>query len=256
MTNIFWLLLILPGFLIARTCPLDPWEADLEITYKSYQTSHFWNKTGSRKSAHNEFDKKEIEIYGEFGLTSCDTLTLKESWGRAEERMNGRTFGFSDMELGWRRFLWTNGSHVIASRALAIIPIQNNFEPAIRYGQYGGEVDILWGYCCYDFLLGYRFYEGFPSDQIRACAQMHWELCSWITFKGEAKLEYGVFNGQNRPDASLFLYQPNYRLFKVKAEAEIKLCRCVSTNVGWFQHVWGENVGTGGGFYGGIDIHF
>ena len=258
MASRFWTLLFsLPGAVLAHTvCPLDPWEAQIELTYKQYETEHFWNKTGSRRSAHNDFIKREVEIYGELGITPCDTLTAKASWARAQERLNGRTFGFSDIELGWRRFLWSYASRTFAARALAIIPVETTYIPAIRYGRFGGELDLLMNWCCYDFLVGYRYYDGFPSDQIRAEACMRWEISSRITFVGEANIEWGLFNGDSRPDASLFLFQPNYRLFKVKAEAQFKLCQYISTNVGYFQHVWGENIGTGGGFYGGIDIHF
>lgn len=250
------LLFALPLLLEARTCPLDRHAVDIQVTYKQYQTDHFWNKTGSRETAEHGFLKKETEVYGEFGLTCKDTLTFEGSWGRANEHEHRKLSGFSDLEFGWRRFLCSHGDKVFAMRALAIIPVETTFIPAIRYGRFGGELDALFGYKNWDFLLGYRYIQGFPSDQIRAQGEVRLPWNERISFLAQAKLDWGLFNGQGKKNASPFLFEPNYRLFKVKIEAEVKICSFISTNVGWFQHVWGENVGTSGGFYGGVDLQF
>ncbi len=55
--------------------------------------------------------------------------------------------GFSDVELGWRRFLWTDGRQVLSSQLNLIVPLGYDIEddPRLGYGRFGLEGSIQYG---------------------------------------------------------------------------------------------------------------
>lgn len=105
-------------------------------------------------------------------------------------------------------------------------------------------------------MIGYRKYEGFPSDQLRAQAMVNFFLFSRLQITGSSHLEYGLFNGSSRTDESLFLLNPNYRLLRSQIDVVLCLYKGASIFVGYHRHLWGRNVGTEGGMYGGTQIQF
>ena len=113
---------------------------------------------------------------------------------------------------------------------------------------YANDISCSWGYLEYILGAGYRVYSGFPSDQIRAYLDLFYNYGSrkWYLWL-QGKLEYGVFNGKRKEHFNQILFNPNYRLFK----GAIRFVGFVTPSLyiegGYFQHLWGENVGTGGG---------
>lgn len=233
-------------------------------TYWTYSSDEFWNSNGKRCEAHNEFEKCEYNLYAEYGLTCRDTISFNSAWARIDESINGRTFGFEDLEIGWKRYLGTKWCHHISAELVGIIPIEAEYKPGLRYGQYGGEFNLLltkgfelWERCgSYDLRLGYRTYCGFPSDQVRADAVFNIFPFSRLMLSASGHLEYGLFNGSSKDDESLFLLNPKYRLFRGQLQATMCVYKGASVFVGYQRHLWGRNVGTNGGGYGGVQIQF
>ncbi|NGX43430.1 MAG: hypothetical protein K940chlam7_01727 [Chlamydiae bacterium] len=245
-------------------CILPKGQTLLSGTYWSYSADKFWNSSGKKCSAYNEFDKFEYTFYLEYGLTCRDGISAKGTWGKIDESINGKTFGFGDVEIAWKHCLGTKWRHLVSMELLGIIPVEDKHKPGLRYGKYGGEVSLLAsrGFCLwerkgsYDLRLGYRNYEGYPSDQIRADGQLNFFPFSRLQISASGHLEYGLFNGNSRTDQSLFLLSPNYRLFRGQIEAVLCIWKGLSAFAGYHQHLWGRNVGTNGGFYGGARAQF
>ncbi|HEY4831025.1 MAG TPA: hypothetical protein VIH61_00475 [Waddliaceae bacterium] len=236
----------------------------LSGSYWNYSSDHFWNANGNQRDAFNKFTKEEYVLYLEYGLTQRDTLWLKDGWARIRESVNGRTLGFADMEIGWKRYLGQKWGAAISGEIVGIIPIESEHKPGLRYGRYGGEFNLLlskefsyWklpGW--YDFRLGYRAYEGFPSDQIRADAAATFNLFPCVKLLLAGHLEYGLFNGHSIMNQSFFCLFSNYRLLKGQVELLFSLYKEASLFVGYQRHIWGKNVGTGGLWYGGVQVQF
>lgn len=232
--------------------------------YTSYDSDEFWNREGKKRDAHNDFEKSAYTLYAEYGLTTKDTLLIKGGWARIEESINGRTFGFEDLEIGWRHYLGSKCGHLLSIEVDAIVPVDDGFKPGLRYGKSGGEINLLatktfdvrnWR-GTYDLRLGYLGYLGFPSDQLLADAVLNLNLFSKLTFTLGGFLEWGLFNGSSHENSSHFFYNPNYRLFVGQAQATFNFCKGASLFVGYNRHIWGENVGTGGSIFGGASIQF
>lgn len=239
-------------------------QALFEVQYCRYEADEFWNASGKKKDAHNEFKRDEYSLYIEAGLTAKDTVSVKGAWARIDESINGRTFGFEDVELGWKHSLGTKWNHLLATELVGIIPVERDHKPGLRYGQYGCELNLLltrgltlFQKCAsYDIRLGYRAYEGYPSDQLRADLRFSFCPCPKVVLSASGHLEYGLFTGNSRTDESLFLFNPNYRLLRAQVEAEYRIFRCAALFAGYRQHLWGRNVGTSGGAYGGMRFQF
>ncbi len=267
-----WVLLsvILPSALIGlateqhRACVLAKGSGYASATYWTYESSTFWNSNGKEKDAYNEFEQQAVWLFLQYGLTNCDTLSIEGGWARIEESLDGKAFGFEDVEIGWKHCFGTKWYHTISAQVIGIIPSETEFKPGLRYGQFGGEIDLMASKgihllgCrgSYDLNLGYRFYEGFPSDQIRAYYGINLFPCSRLMLTGCLQLEYGLFNGDSRKDTSFFLLNPNYRLLRGQLEAQLYLIKGVSLTLGYQQHLWGRNIGTNGGVYGGASLTF
>lgn len=236
----------------------------LSGTYWNYHSHTFWNKNGKKRDAFNTFEKNEFSLYAAYGLTRCDTLWVNGGWARIEESLNGRVFGFSDIEIGWKHLLGRVKGHLLTAEIVGIVPAESEFKPGLRYGRFGGEANLLIGkgFCLnelpgsYNVRLGYRVYEGFPSDQFRCDGAVHWKPFRCIRISAILGLEYGVFNGHSRVDQSFFLFNPNYRLLRGEIYTTLSLYKGASAFVGYRQHLWGENVGTHGGALGGLQVQF
>lgn len=108
----------------------------------------------------------------------------------------------------------------------------------------------------YDLRLGYRTYTGFPSDQLRTSAAVGWLLGTYCQLIASTELDYGFFNGRASRSRNNLAFNANYRLLKGQVECAFRLMRCLSGSIGAFRHLWGRNVGTGGGFFGGVWLDF
>lgn len=232
-------------------------------TYSTSSADEFWNSKGKRCKAYNDFKNYEFTLYAEYGLTCTDTLLLEAGWARVDESINGKTLGFDDLKVGWKHYLGSKWDHLFSAELVAIVPTKNTHIPGVRYGKYGGEINLLltrdfcgWLDGDYDLRLGYAKFEGFPSDQILLDAVVNIFPFSRLRLSAGGFLEYGLFNGKSQDDESLFLFRSNYRLFRGELQATFWIHNDAAIFVGYQKNLWGRNVGTQGGVYCGAQIQF
>lgn len=256
------LLLLLPTPLVGSdyftAFPEGACEGTMIGEYTIYNTAHFWDDKGKRRSNSNDFERQQLTFYGEYGLSWCGTLTAEANYGLLDESMNGTASGFVDFRIGFKHLIWEAECQAISLEGIAIIPA-SEYRPALRYGRGGGELNLLYSrlfdqaWC--DVRLGYRAYSTFPSDQLRADAKVGYTFNEYFQLTTGAYLDYGLFNGRNQISQSNFYLNPNYRLLRAKVQGIINVCN-IPVMLDYFWHVWGRNVGTGGGFTGSIQLDF
>lgn len=231
------------------------WDIGLQVDYLHYDTHHFWNKKGDRKRAHNHFQLQEGNAWVLLSPGPDDLITLYSYWDEIHESLNGKVSGLGDFELSWTHRL-RGGLFV---QGIAIIP-SGKEKASLRYGRFGGEGSLLYVLPIPKGLiysrLGYRFYTGGPSDQCRAEGGLTYCLFQRLQATASGILEYGLFNGHRTLHPNAIFFNPNYRLFRLDFQLNGSIFDFLSLNVGAFRHLWGENMGTGGGFFGGLTLSY
>ena len=238
-------------------------EAAIDFYALTYETQHFWNKNGKLKPSHNHFKKWELGLCAECSPTAYDLIGIKAYYDRIEETMDGNICGFGDFEVGWVHRICPKSFPEFWGRMLVIIPAGKE-KASLRYGRLGVEADLfystafslfnypigsLWG-------IGYRAYYGYPSDQVRFYCDLTGCFCSTWHWLCQTHFECGVFNGKRQENFNQILYNPNYRLLKIQITLSKYLTDWSYFTGGYFQHLWGENVGNRGGFIGGFGFIF
>jgi hypothetical protein len=257
------ILICMPAFGQASAFLKKQGEGFFAWEYWSYSTRRYWDKQGRHLLAHNHFQKRELNLYLEYGLTNCDTLVGKLLYDRIHQSAYGNTDGFEDPEVGWVRRLAKYEHSTLAGEILVIIP-GGRFRSALRYGVWGVQFSLLWGTSFkfwdkdmfFDSLVGYRLFRGFPSDQVRAHAILGVDLTKQWQLILQSHLEYGIYNGKPVMNESVISLDPNYRLLKCSVRLRYRYSKQYSLTVGYYRHVWGRNTGSGGGFIGGLWVDF
>ncbi len=253
---IFIIALLLPGVSIAFDTLLD-------LSFLEYHTHHFWNKQGQRKNSRTHFRKNEGQIYFEvIPVPGCVFSTLG-TFAAIHDRLNGNAYGFGDIELNWTFQPLPNCAETFWLNVTTIIPAGDE-KDSLRYGRWAIEGDLFYSNaklvydvpCWYYVGIGYRAYQGFPSDQVRAIINGTAALSSRLFLYGIGNVEWGIFNGRRKEHFNQILYNPNYRLVKIQTGILGYITDWLYVDAGYYRHVWGENIGTGGGFIGGFGLRF
>lgn len=231
--------------------------------FSYYKTDHFWNEHGKKLPTFNKFNRKSYRLDMEYDINCRNAVFLKDGYSMVDESLNGRSRGLEDPEASWQYLLYGNCTSAFSGKATVIIPVGPK-KSCIRYGKFGGELKLLYSKIFellqrgwwYDLGLGYRMYSGFPSDQIRAncCIGCAITPCIWLI--STTRLDYGVFNGDEKANPNNICFNPNFRLLSTQIEGIVKVYKHVLLTGGGFFHLWGENIGAGGGFYSGMWIIF
>ncbi len=234
------------------------------LTYFSYyKTDHFWNQHGRKLPTFNKFNRKSYRLDMEYDISSCNAFFLKGGYTMVEEQLNGNSRGLEDPEASWQHLFYRDHCSAFSGKLTAIIPIGPH-KSCVRYGRWGGEIKFLYSRV-FEFLqrtwwtdlgLGYRMYSGFPSDQIRSDVSIGCTLLPYVWIISSTRLDYGVFNGDGKANPNNVCFNPNFRLLTTQIQGIIEVYKHVSITVGGYFHLWGENVGAGGGFYSGLWIIF
>lgn len=240
-----------------------PGEVDLLPTYSYYMTDHFWNKRGKRLKAFNRFRKHSGLLYAEYAFNGCNSFTFNGGYSRICESLNGNSQGFEDSEVGWKHLFYENDSSAFTVEVIGIIP-SGKKKSSFRYGQFGAEVNGLFSryfnicdrWAWVDASLGYRYYSGFPSDQIRSSLAVGYFVTSQLQVIASMQLDYGLFNGVARRNRNHIAFNANYRLLSAKLEAAMRVTSWLTLTAGGYGHLWGQNVGTGGGVFGAVWLDF
>lgn len=240
------------------------WEnATFDFHFSTYQSHHFWNKKGSLKPSYNHLKKWWLDASLEWEISSKNSVYARFLYDHIEESLNGNTTGFEDAEACWTHCFLKDRTKELWGRALLLIPLGKE-KASLRYGCFGIEADLLYStyfsWIHYPigslFTFGFRGYHGDPSDQVR----LHWDLLGPIQSCGywlcQFHLDYGIFNGKRKEHFNQLLLNPNYRLLKVQCSFVGTLFDWLHIDMGYFQHLWGKNVGNNGGFICGMEINF
>lgn len=264
-------ILCLPRLLLAYidepyhdTAFIGPPSTFYGLSYFSYyKTDHFWNKHGKKLPTFNKFNRKTYRVDMEYDINCHHAVFIKGGYTMVDEELNGRSRGIEDPEASWQTLLYGNDYSAFSGKATAIIPVGPK-KSCIRYGKFGGEIKLLYSRMFeflqhgwwYDLGLAYRMYSGFPSDQIRADASLGCSLTPYLWVISITRFDYGLFNGDGSANRNNICFNPNYRLLETQVEGILEVYQHILLTIGGFFHLWGENIGAGGGFYSGAWIIF
>jgi hypothetical protein len=144
------------------------------LSYRHVDLGRAYGDDGGRLD--DPFTKREIELYGETGLTDDLTLVTKARWLSARTAFDS-TQGFGDGEIGLRAPLWRGEWLVASAQATAIIPggAAAGGNPLLGSPRFGGEGRLAaggpykawgrWGF--WQAEVAYRHRGGAPPDEIR-----------------------------------------------------------------------------------------
>ncbi|ADC90118.1 hypothetical protein Thal_1489 [Thermocrinis albus DSM 14484] len=236
-------------------------ELFISLTPRFYKADKFFDKNGNRKPIGCSFKKEEIELYAEYGISSKDTLIFKVpyQWLSCGD---AKTSGFSDIEAGIIRKLVKNNSYVLSAYGVAILPtgysIHDN--PRLGYGRIGLEGGILYGRGFgkgfIDTGIGYRYYFGYPSDQIRGYLMGGYSITKNFQLLGIIDAQIGLGNGKRKNLGYNITLEPDYKLIQIYIGPRILLNNNISINFGLHKVIFGRNTGDGAGAYGSLWIKF
>lgn len=232
----------------------SPW-LEMNFNFSQYTTENFWNQSGKSLSTHNHFSRRDYELFARYYLTSNDCLCGQAAYAQIEDRLNKNSRGLTDPELTWTHCFYRGNRQTLSSQVLAIFP-GGAAKDNLRYGKLGGELGLLYSafqpICDHDFFLdaslGYRMYQGFPSDQMRGYLALSTFLHPRFYLETSLKLEYGMYNGKQQINQPLVLFNANYRLLKAQVRGVIHVYRQFYLAGAWYHHIWGRNIGTSGGW--------
>lgn len=238
-------------------------ELESLLTCSRYSTKSFWNKEGKKLPTFNRFNRTSYLLYSEYAVTNYHSLSFNGGYSIVKESLNGDSKGVNDLEIGWKYLFRETKFSALTAQLIGIIPTGEK-RSSIRYGKFGFQPTLLYSrifylanHCgWYDLGLGYRFYQGFPSDQIRGYGALGYNISRYIQVIATSQINYGVFNGKSECNLNNVVFHSNYRLFKAQIECVIKACSHFSISLGGYWHIWGQNIGNGGGGFGGVWMVF
>jgi hypothetical protein len=247
----FIFLLLLLGSRPAFAIPTDSY-LGAQLSY--YSTNNLWTNSGTHLPAHNEFMSHDAEAYGgfDFNLESC--IWAQAGYSSVKQQVNPDRTGLDDFNLGVYRALYQDNDSSYGFGLQMNVP-GGEPRPALRYGAWMGEFYVNYqNYikCAhYSIDLGYRVYSKNVSDAIRAAFRLDWTFTRRIQITAQGDLDYALFNGKRRFYDNRIAFNPNTRLLKAKILGVYQLTKTIYLNAGYFKHVWGQNVGSGAGVFGG-----
>lgn len=231
------------------------------LTPSFYEADNFFDKNGNKKPIGCSFKKEEIQFYAEYGISSKDTVTFKVpyQWLSCGD---AKTSGFSDIEAGIIRKLVKNNSYVLSAYGNIILPTGYSIDDNLRlgYGRIALEGGILYGKSFekgfIDTGIGYRYYFGYPSDQIRDYLTGGYNITKNFQLLGGIDAQIGLGNGKEKNLGNNITLEPDYKLIQIYIGPVISLNNNISVNFGLQKTIFGINTGDGTEAYGSIWIKF
>jgi hypothetical protein len=245
------LILFVPALSFASAWLRQEGELFISPSFNYYRAKDFYDRNGNKKPIGCTFEKRELQVYGEYGLNKKTTLTFKApyDWLKCG---SSSTSGFSDLEAGFIRQIKKGENYSFSYYGNAVIPTGYSItdNPRLGYGRLGLEGGLLYGmsgkYGFLDTGLGYRHYFGYPSSQIRYYSTAGINLTQNLQFISLIDLQVGLGNGKRKNVGQNVLLEPDYKLAQVYVGP-----RFIFGNfsfVATYQHVfWGRNTGAGRG---------
>jgi hypothetical protein len=269
MFHLLWLfsLTTLGATATAGALPRKQGDAYLNVEFSSYQTSRFWDMDGNSQSLVGEFDKQELVVYGEYGLTNTTTLTYRLAHAQLEQGPFSNN-GLTAPEIGLIHNLYRNGPYAFSVYGKAVLPngqSPTSHFPPIDYNQTALEAGVLYGGYFdkgyFDAGLGLRAYKGYPSNQARGYFRSGYRTSPAVSLWGQVELTLGLDSNAQGPALETALgnqvsqffsgapgtvtTQPFYKLGQLSFGADITLSSCSVITPFVRIPVWGRNTGQG-----------
>jgi hypothetical protein len=247
-----FLFILFPALSFASAWVKEEGQFFLSPSFNYYRANDFYDKEGNKLPMGCTFEKREVQLYGEYGLTKKTTITFKLPYDELKCGTNSNS-GFGDLDLGLIRQIKKGKDYSFSFYGNAIVPtgysIKDN--PRLGYGRLGVEGGLLYGrsgkFGFFDSGVGYRYYFGYPSSQIRSYATAGINLTKNIQFLTTLDLQIGLGDGKRKQIGNNVLLEPDYKLAQVYVGPRIMLGN-ISLVATYQQVFFGRNTGAGKGF--------
>lgn len=219
-----------------------------------YKTDHFWNKDRQTQPLSAPFIKRELSLYGEYGLTHKTTLTGRVAYDWLSSGPSHS--GLAALDLGAIHNLLRTGPIAFSIYGTAVLPTGNGPKdsgnrPYLNYDRLGIEGGFLFGSygknAFFDSGIGYRIYSGYPSNQIRFYLTSGVNATEKIQFLGSVYGTLGTESSAVLPSAqSVNITSPAYyQLIQMSGGVRFHIQRGLSIVPQVTLPVWGVETGKG-----------
>ncbi len=247
------LVLLSSSFVFASAWVRQEGEFFISTSFNYQKATKYYDKDSKRRPIGCTFEKRELQIYGEYGIDPKHTAVFKlpYSW---LECGDGKTSGLGDIELGIIRNIWKGQRDSLSLYGNLIMPpgysIKDN--PRIGYGRFAVEGGLLYGFSgnwgFWDSGMGYRYYFGYPSSQIRAYGGGGINITQSLQLLTFVDAQIGLGNGKRKSIGENVFLEPDYKLVQVNIAPRIKLGN-LSLVPGYQKTLYGKRAGDAHGFF-------
>jgi hypothetical protein len=215
------LFFLLTSFSYGASLTKEEGKGLLSFTYYFYKATVYCDDRGHEKEI-TPFYKRELNIYGEYGVRNDLTLVFQTAFDSMSQGENSSS-GLNDLEFGAVKRFYYDGKKVFSVKGIGIFPggYSKSEKPVLGMKRYGFEGSVLGGYYSKYFYvdgqLGIRTYEGNISFA-RNVLMFGLKLKKWIEYVTIADGWYGLGGvPENRVTVSpkqRFLQLYNFLRFK------------------------------------------
>lgn len=235
--------------------PQGHWFLAPQISY--YATDRYWNMQGTSLPLgdYGPFVKREVSLYGEYGLTQDTTITFKTAYDSLTQSSPGGNLdgtGFTQFDIGLIHGLLHDGPYVVSLYAQALLP--NGQAPGsqgllVGYDRAGLEGGILMGAyyrkIFVDSGIGYRQYFGYPSNQIRVYVNGGYDIAPAWQFLAGFSGNFGTNSNATVRIGHNIVSEPYYQLIQASLGLRYRIKPGISLVPNVSIPVWGRNTGQG-----------
>lgn len=251
----FLFLLLLGNSSIGFTSAWVREEKEFFLSFTTYfqSANKYFDEKGSLRSLKCKFQKSEFQVYGEYGLDKKHTITFKLPYDILKCGSD-RTTDIGDLELGIIRNLRRGESNSLSAYGNLLIPTgySINQSPRIGYGRFAFETGVLyglsgkWGY--FDSGIGFRYYLGYPSSQLRSYVGGGVNITRNIQLLTFVDVIIGLGDGKRKVLGENIFLEPDYKLVQLNIASKISYGK-ISLVPGYQRVLYGKNTGVAHGFF-------
>lgn len=262
---IFWkflviLIVLYPSIVFASAWVREKGEIFFSLSSYYQYADKYFDASGDRRDIGCKFEKLEIQLYGEYGLDNVNTLTYKVPFSSLKCR-NEETSGFGDLEVGLIRNLSKGKKHSFSVYGNILIPTgySINESPRIGYGRFAVEGGFLFGFSdrwgFWDSGVGYRYYFGYPSSQLRLYGGGGINLVKGFQLLTFVDAQIGLGDGERRSIGENIFLEPEYKLVQLSLAPRIIFGK-TSLIFGYQRVLYGRKTGDARSFFFNLWFNF
>lgn len=217
----------------------------LKLTGQKYDTGQVFDRGGIIWKSYNHFSGNRFLLEGDVGLDQNNTVSLIAGYTSVNEELDGKTEGFSDLELTLKHAFIRKDNFLCCLEGKLYIPLQDEYRPAVRFGTSGlGAmlfVALRENFHYYPLMVsfgaGFDVFQKTAEDVVKMRVRAAICPLNALAFRTTVKLDYGLKNGRLLPNRSLVDYNPNYRLLRGEIELIYQPSRCWQVAIGFFDNI-------------------